>query len=206
MDLVDFISDISRKFNLSKLTMNNAIYYLDYLMSIENYPKAKLCQISLCCLIIASSNQIAKYDELDQNIPLNKDFLKMSGLMCTIDALNKCEKELLSKLEWKLKVITPLHFIDLIINSGYAFQSDLVKQGNIVSEDLYKVKNKIQLLSDLIIEYTEFLKFSPSIVGMSCIIAGRKLGKIINYWTSVFECTYSLKVNEITKCTNLFLK
>lgn len=126
--------------------------------------------------------------------------------MCTIESIKECEKELISKLDWKLKVITPLHYIDLFMNAGYVFQSDSVGEGRISSEYLYKVRNKILVLSDLMIGCYEFLKFPPSIVGISCIIAGRKLGKIINYWNDCFESTYSYKINEITKCTNIFIK
>lgn len=67
-----------------------AITYIDIILSNFTLPKPKLKPVSLICLSIAS-----KFDELDDNIPLGREFIKFSGLKLKYQDFLQNEQQIL---------------------------------------------------------------------------------------------------------------
>ena len=70
----------------------------------------------------------SKYDELDDNIPPVKDFLRASKSRAAAafeySDVVAHEATLLRRLEWDLMVLTPLHFVHSLAGMGVLFESD----------------------------------------------------------------------------------
>ena len=79
--------------------------------------------MALTALLLAS-----KYDELDDNIPPLKDFLRAvksrSSATFEYDDVIAYEACLLRRLNWDLMVVTPLHFIHSLAGMGVVFDTD----------------------------------------------------------------------------------
>ena len=61
-------------------------------------------------------NLTAKYDEIDDNIPMIKDFIRASKKpSLNWISIVKCESLLVSLLDWNMMLLTPLHVLYLLI-------------------------------------------------------------------------------------------
>lgn len=86
--------------------------------------KIKFDVLPLACLLLA-----AKFDELDDNIPLIRELQKFYSKTRVIsyDEIVKAEQEVLNRLNWDLFKLTPLHFIQNLIGQGIVFSNDMVQ-------------------------------------------------------------------------------
>ena len=71
------------------------------------------------CVFIAS-----KFDELDNNIPFLKDFIKAAKYMFKYAEIIKEEAALVEKFNWQLLVVSPLHFVYSLLSMGVIFEDD----------------------------------------------------------------------------------
>ena len=122
--LVEWTVELGDKLNQSNLTIHIALTYVDLLLPSEpSLDKKSLQLMALTSLLLAS-----KYDELDDNIPPLKDFLRScksrSASFFEYDDVIAYEGCLLRRLNWDLMVITPLHFIHSLAGMGVVFDTD----------------------------------------------------------------------------------
>ena len=105
------------------LVIHSAIAYLDIVLSHEKFKefeKAQYKTISLVCLSIA-----AKFNELDDMIPLSEEYIKFSNLNSTSTIFIKMEKLILEDfLHWNLHLITPYNFVEIYVQYGIIFNND----------------------------------------------------------------------------------
>ena len=78
----------------------------------------------------------AKFDELDDNIPLIRDYMRVMKYNFNFEAIEECEKFILSILDWNLKVTTPCHFLLIYLRQGILFESDMIKSEEKEIEDV----------------------------------------------------------------------
>ena len=166
----------------------------------------KFRSISLVCLIIACILYVCKYVELDENLPTIRDFLNLNSFEFSIDDIKKMESDIIHKINWKLKISCPFDFVNFHVNSGFIFIDDSIDNKMIEYKDYIDIKRKIMNLENEIIKNHYFLQFSPFIQGISCVIAGRVLGKIKNSFHKNFEKTYLNNKEDIEKCVESILK
>ena len=100
--LVQQILGLTKTLSISLITAHIAIHYMDYVLSKIDFQLQMQSNIALTCLIIA-----AKYDELDCNIPSCEKFIKASKFNVSKENIHKCELQLLTILDWNLRVVTP---------------------------------------------------------------------------------------------------
>lgn len=74
------------------------------------------------CVFVAS-----KFDELDNNIPFLKDFIKAAKFMFKYDEIIQEEKRLCELFNWQLLVLSPLHFVYSLLSMGVIFDDDKYK-------------------------------------------------------------------------------
>lgn len=113
--------------------------------------KVKHHLIALTCLILA-----AKYDELDCNIPMLQDFQKIANsklVMVRIDAIKECETAILRLIDWNLKIITPIVFVEMLLTQGVVFSNDKINNGeNAGTKAAKNVKKHAMFLSDFCLQ------------------------------------------------------
>ena len=200
---VNSILGIGNSFHLSLLTIHLAVSYLDTVMQFPSKSEYKL--IALCCLIVAGLIKIAKYDELDKNIPYLKDFQKNVNNEFNIKALKDCENEIIRKLNWNLKRTIPIHFIYFMISIGFIFKNDKILNKEITFEDLQKIEYNFNNLINITIKSPEMKKFSPFIIGISFIAALRAMSCLDLLWCPNLVSIYGLRLNEFSECLQIFL-
>jgi Cyclin, C-terminal domain/Cyclin, N-terminal domain len=132
----------------------------------------------------------SKFDELDDSIPLIREFQRVCAKQRVIpyEDIIKCEMFLLKKMNWDLFKLTPLHFVQNLIGQGIVFSTDrvFVSDDELVQIDektLKSVKKYSEFFSDLAMQEYEFLmQFRPSIIAIACIICARQVSKIYPEW------------------------
>ncbi len=123
-NLVDWIFEMGEKLKQRILTTHLAVVYLDILLQDEKiFDKIKQEVLPVACLLLA-----AKFDELDDNIPLIRELQKICARQRVIayDEVIKAEVAVLSKLNWDLFKLTPMHFLQNLIGQGVVFSNDKV--------------------------------------------------------------------------------
>ena len=103
--------------------------------------------IALTCLIIG-----AKYDELDQKIPMIQDFQRVSRFMYRYEIVKQAEILVLKILDWNLKIVTPLHFIMLFLAQGVVFKGDTIDGREISPNDIVIVRKYALFFNDLCLQ------------------------------------------------------
>ena len=109
-DLRAFIYEAGTDLLQRKSTQHIALQYLIAVLSKVDFPKSRLGLVAGTCLVLA-----AKFDELDNNVPLFEDILssmldsknlKQFEQKFTSADLEQCETFLLGLLEWNLVQLT----------------------------------------------------------------------------------------------------
>ena len=70
-ELVETIGEVGERLGLSPLTSSHAVRYMDHILSQIEFPRTRLKLVAICCSLLAS-----KFDELDEKIPLIRDYLR----------------------------------------------------------------------------------------------------------------------------------
>ena len=118
--LIDWIFEIGEKLKQRSLTIHLAVAYLDILMHQPSFDQTQQDVQALTCLLLAS-----KFDELDDNIPLIREFQRIAKTKdFTYEDVTKCEVHLLRLLCWDLFKLTPLHFVQNVLGQGVVFSND----------------------------------------------------------------------------------
>ena len=133
----------------------------------------------------------SKFDELDDNIPLIREFQKVCAKQRVIsyDDVTKCEVFLLRKLNWDLFKLTPLHFVQNLIGQGIVFSNDKILSSgedefqSMDQKTLKSAKKHSEFFADLAMQEYEFqLTYKPSVIAIACIVCARQVSKIYPEW------------------------
>jgi len=84
-------------------------------------PAPKVGRYSLELSAITCVFMASKFDELDNNIPYLKDFVKAAKFMFKYDELIKEEHRLTALFDWQLFAMSPLHFVYSLLSMGVLF-------------------------------------------------------------------------------------
>ena len=186
---------MAKTLNLSVLTAHIAVTYLDSLLQ-KSKMNPKLA--SVVCLVLA-----AKYEELDRKIPKYEEFIKVSGLLLTKEALKKYEAEALNALCWKLNVITSISFLQILLTQGIIFPTDHIPNISLSSSLAGKVVQRAIGFSNKLLERDEMLEFPSSITAASCIALSRKATNIEPLWPPQLFFTTGYTFNQLKKCFSI---
>lgn len=195
--------------------MNNwiihlAITYLDIILSVIEVSKSDYKPYAMCCLSIAS-----KFDELDPNIPLSREFIKYGNLRIKSQEFIHNEAKIIQKyLKWDLNILTVYHFAEWFLTMGIVFSNDQIKGKSVSQTQLVYMYKRVMFFVDLSTEWNKLrsvesaAKFTPSVIALSCVIWARRMSKfdiIWNQWLSELS-GYSDPFNTNNNCKgNLFV-
>ncbi len=118
---------MGHKLRQSTLTIHIACAYIDTVLlhkteekALRHYSKHKYHLLAIAALLLAS-----KYDELDDNIPLIRDFEKLTRFDFKFNEILEEESQLVQLLEWQLQPICPIHFTNLLLGVGVVFENEM---------------------------------------------------------------------------------
>lgn len=200
---MDWIYELGDKLKQSTLIIHIAIAYLDIAMYRHTFHKKQLQLVALTSLLIAS-----KYDELDDKIPLIRDFQRATKSYYTESAIKQCELFLLQLFSWKLVIITPIHFTASLLGMGVVFTDDRI-EGKSAGERKFQpvdmravkcVKRYVEFFADLCLQDYSLYQWDSSIVGMACVVAARRANRVNPLWSRHFDELSGFSFAEIKPC------
>jgi hypothetical protein len=166
-DLVDFILEQGERFKLKPLTIHISIHIMDYSHYSSLIPRPLFKPIAAVCILISCKS------EESENIPKIENFTENPA------SFKSLELEILSLLNWRLHVTTPLHFIEFYSSLGFIFEEEV--------EDIrcVKIARKFAVfLCELCITQTRFARVFPEELALCCLAGGRKKLGINQVWPS----------------------
>ena len=187
--LIEALFETGKRLRQTESTVYLAISYMDAILNTSNHISKSISSnrykfISIVCLNIAS-----KFDALDLNTPLPSELLRASGCSFSYQELISFEREWLKILNWNLKCVTLINWIDIIKHQGFIFSNDTREGGISIEVDKEQTLTKARILilyfADLITKDMEFLKFKPSVQAASCVLATRMCINLDKPWSSV---------------------
>ncbi|XP_023001871.1 cyclin-D4-2-like [Cucurbita maxima] len=153
-DAVDWIEQVSARFNFGPLCTYLAVNYMDRFLSAYTLPKGKAWTMQL--LAVACLSLAAKLEETE--VPISLD-LQVGGSKFVFEArtIERMELLVLTTLGWRMQAVTPFSFIDHYLCK-------------IHHDDKTSIARSIHLLLN-IIQGIEFLEFKPSEIAAAVAIS-----------------------------------
>ena len=129
----------------------------------------------------------SKYDEIDCKIPFYHEFMKAStrAAVYTEKQFHTVEEYFIKHiLNWNFTVITSLHFTHSLVSQGILFEDDNYTQD--LEKLLKSLKRKAELFTDLSLDSEQINKLDckKSKIGVSCIVAARKICGVKPLWNN----------------------
>jgi cyclin B len=174
--LIDWITEVHRKFSLQEETLFITINIIDRFLSKKIIPRSELQLLGLSSLLIA-----CKYEEI--YIPELKDFKIICDSAYTTKNIINYEYEILSTLDFIITIPSVYKFLEL-------FSNIIV----LVDKELYYSRYLIELyLLD-----TRMNKYNPSLIALSSIYISMKVFKRADYhkvyaFTNTGDTNYTIK-------------
>ncbi|KAF7803980.1 G2/mitotic-specific cyclin S13-7 [Senna tora] len=156
--LIDWLTDVHTKFDLSLETLYLTINIIDRFLSIKTVPRKELQLVGITAMLMAS-----KYEEIWP--PQVNDFVCLSDRAYTHQQILAMEKTILGKLEWTLTV--PTHYVFLV----------RFTKASVPDEEL---ENMVHFLSELgMMNYAPTIMYCPSMVAASAVLAARDCARLL---------------------------
>lgn len=176
--LVDWMCEVGEAFRIGKTTMHVAVGYLDRILQDVAVTKARLQLVALCCLLIA-----AKYEEAEENVPTVAVLAEYTNHAYRPVMIHRMEIMVLTRLGWKLTVVTPLHFLGLYLSKGIIFTSDTMQGVSLIPKVPRYVKKYVEFFADLTLQEYAFKQYRPSLLSAAIVAASRRALSIRPLWT-----------------------
>ena len=96
---------------------------------------------------------VAKHEEEPDFVPTFDELNQCTNNAYTVGLIRQVEVIVLNSLEWKLNVVTPLHFLNLYLDCGIVFEDDLLDGFKRISPKTVAYVNKYAFfLTDLCLQ------------------------------------------------------
>jgi hypothetical protein len=151
--LIDWMIDVTLKFELSNETLYLCVNLLDRFLSMKGVSRSKLQLVGITCLWIAS-----KYEEI--YCPEVVDFVEICASAYSKDEMFRMERLILTTLNFNLTIASPVTFL-----TRYAKVTNMDESQIFASH----------YLSELALLDSKFMDFKPSMIACSSIYLARKM-------------------------------
>ena len=125
---------------------------------------------------------LAKFNEKEEKVPKLKDLFKFCKGIYSIELFEKTELLILQLLEWNLKTISPLQFVQFYISKGIIFSTDKSFLRAIDGKLLRFLRKYSEFFLDLALQEYTFNKYSSHILACAAIAGARKAIGVIPIW------------------------
>lgn len=175
--LIDWLIDVHMKFKLTTETLFLAVYILDRYLTKNQINREKFQLLGITCLFLAS-----KYEDIYP--PELKECLFVTENSYSRDDLLRLEGEILTSIDFKIKIPTPLVFLE--------------RYHRLLCNDRRMYCLARYLLELSLIDY-KFLKFSSSNIAISSLYLS---GKILKkpFWNENLAKESKMKEEDVRIC------
>jgi hypothetical protein len=192
------LSEIGDGFGLHNVCVQTAVSYLDRILSVYPFRNGNLQLVAIGCLLVA-----AKYEEREEFVPSLQDLSNASNNAYTLPMIAAMEATLLDKLEWRLRVATPAHFLGLYSHCSVA-PTDCMQGKPVPVDRLRKYVAKYSgFYSDLCLQEGSFLPFLPSVIASASLLTSRRTLYITPVWPESLRLATGYTEEDLLACTEL---
>eukprot|EP00347_Sterkiella_histriomuscorum_P013562 403364240 len=162
------------------------------------------------CLLLAS-----KFDELDDYIPMIRDFQKLARYEFSYRECKDEEEAVLRQLGWSLGFITPYHILDSLISQGVIFEDDKIRgsensenrSNSFTEEKLRSVRKQSEYFYRLAISSNfDMQVYKPSLIAVSCILSARLSCHVLPWWNDKLIELTSMNIYDCKELRECFDK
>eukprot|EP01084_Bolivina_argentea_P150650 263063_1 len=184
---VQWLRNTAIHLKLQDATLFKTIYYFDKLCSIKQMNSEHLIMVAAVCLFIA-----CKFNERDYDIPHLRRITRECKTKYNADVFHSSERKILNALDFRLKVVLPIDFIEYFI-----YQKGIVFDDDSKDKDLHKFCVFFLYIASL--SYS-FWKYKPSVMAMAVICAARRAMKITPYFNRKLLDICGHEVKDVDEC------
>jgi len=181
---VDWLCTTGVALQLRRSTIYRGIFYFDSLCSSKEVHLGHLRVVAASCLLVA-----AKWNEKEERVPTLRRLSKALNREYAVNSLRAMELKILNLLDFNLKVVLPIDFVQWTISRGCVWSDDSllgrVQQPLQRNEqtDLYVTKFA-KFFLDISVQSYSFYQYTASVVAFAVLIASRRALKIKPYFNS----------------------
>ncbi|CCI44075.1 unnamed protein product [Albugo candida] len=197
--LVDWMSEVGEEMRVRKTTIHSAIAYLERILMIGPLPSKDRFQVlALSCILIA-----AKYNGPECEVPPMSEFWEFGNRCYSINEIHSMELSTLTKLDWCLTALGPIHFVHYFVSRPVIFADDTMQDDSVVSEAIEYYRRYTEFFVDLCLQEHQFRSFRPSLVAASILAASRQALGISPTWREELELLTGYIELQVEPCFSL---
>lgn len=209
---VDKICQISDDFKLQSSTKSLSVHFFDCWISHLSNTKTMAMHVNdfdyMASSSFAAVRIAAKFQEMECRVPtLNLiEVYTLDTVGC--DHIVHIENSIISMLNWRLNVITPMHLLDFYFTCGVVHAEDKVIFNSIKSsksaldvESLPKyIKKWLDYFSEQSLRNLEIQSIDPTVIAASVILVSRTVLNIEPRWRSELTKLTGYKLDDLMIC------
>lgn len=111
------------------------------------------------------------------------EIYQFAGGTYSVKLLEKTEILICETLEWNLRSVTPIQFLELFFMRGVVFSKDRSAL-HVIDDDrfLRKIRKYAEFFADLALQEYAFNRYDPHLIACACIVASRKVLAVVPIW------------------------
>jgi len=190
----------SNPLNLTNLTGHLAVAYADRVFAMFDLPPEKLKLVACACILIA-----AKMVERNEDLPHTSDFMKPTDGIYSKELMFKMENEILEKFNWRMHIMTPMHFTQQFMVVAHTPHKDKI-DGKLIPESahvLSHIEKYAVFFADYSLQQGITCKHQPSRLACGYIYCARRALHIEPMWSYLLEHYTTYTINEIQDCADV---
>ncbi len=193
--IVDWMCEFGDVFTLFPATIHIAIKYLDRTLSRLVLPKNRLQVVAMACMLIA-----AKFEESESVVPSVASLKTCCGNIYTEADILSMEGTVLTELNWRLAVATPVHFLGIYVHEGVVFENDIIDNMPACAKAVRYVRKYVDFFAELHLQEYSLQEFLPSITAAAIVACSRRAVKLEPIWNPQLEALTGYSERDIYKC------
>jgi len=179
--LVDWTCHLCENLGLITSTTHCAIFFLDKIISTRpDIPQKKWQLLCLACVSVA-----CKYEEAEDDCPWIPELLQAADLKGHSSAWfrDKGEIWVLKMLNWNLRALPPIHFVNYYISGGVLFDDDIWRgNSNVTEKTITAFKSFSHFFCSLSLQNVVFCRYRPSLLASTIILVTRIVLNVEPAW------------------------
>ena len=170
------------------------LQYMDAILSQVHVSRNRLQLAAMACVLIAT-----KFEEQEDVIPPLADLNETSDNAYTPSLIEAMELSILKRLNWYMKAVTPLHFLEYY--SLYSTGTEDTWSERLASTRVkHYVDRYAQFFIDMCLQESKFLDYNPSLVAAASIAAARVHLDVTPSWSARLQSVTGYAPEELQEC------
>lgn len=196
--LIDWMIEVGEThLRMRKEYVYAAVGYLETLLACETpLPRKDRFQLlALSCLRLA-----LKFQGVEEELPPMAEFWELGNRMYSHDDISDAEATIFQKLNWRLIMVTPLHFLQHYMNQTVLFADDRLLGSELVDEAHGYYCKYAEFFVDLALQEYSLQVYRPSVLAASILVASRKALGVTPLWRDELSVLTGYDDKQVTPC------